>query len=52
MGKLIQKLNQTDVLYSVKNISDYEHLDFIWGTNANREVYDVIIADIKEQELL
>ena len=24
---------------------DYEHLDFIWGINANREVYDVIIDD-------
>ena len=39
-------LVKNKILYSDLNFTDYEHLDFIWGINANRDVYDVIIKDI------
>ena len=47
---LIPKLKKTQVLHFVKNMTDYDHLDFIWGINANRKVYDVIIDDILAEE--
>lgn len=47
---LIPKLKQNGVLYSVTNMPTYEHLDFIWGINANRDVYEVIINNISAAE--
>ena len=43
---LIPLLMQNKILYSNISFPDYEHLDFIWGINANKDVYDVIIKDI------
>ena len=35
-----------DVFFFKKNITFYDHLDFIWGVDAASEVYDVIISCI------
>ena len=47
---LTDKLTTAKVPYTVHNLPDYEHLDFIWGINANTDVYDVIINDIISTE--
>ena len=47
---LLDKLTAAKASFTVHNLPDYEHLDFIWGINANREVYDVIIDDIINTE--
>ena len=44
VANLLPKIKST--LVFVKNISSYEHLDFIWGINANELVYDEIIQQI------
>ena len=49
VSRLISNLkpNLGDKLQRV-NIPSYEHLDFIWGINANKLIYDVILEDAKK----
>ena len=47
---LTDKLTAAKVSYTVHNLPTYEHLDFIWGINANSDVYEVIIDDIIKTE--
>ena len=44
VANLMARIKST--LVFAKNISSYEHLDFIWGINANQLVYDEIIQQI------
>ena len=47
VAKLIPQIQH--VLKNRVDISYYEHLDFIWGVDANKKVYDIIINDIKSK---
>ena len=44
VADLLPKIKPT--LLSFKNLTNYEHLDFIWGLNARLLVYDEIIQQI------
>ena len=45
VANLIPKIK--DVVFYHKNISYYDHLDFIWGLDAATQVYSEIITQIK-----
>ena len=44
VANLIPKIK--DVVFYHKNISYYDHLDFIWGLDASTQVYSEIITQI------
>ena len=45
VANLIPKIK--DVIFYHKNISCYDHLDFIWGLDAATQVYSEIITQIR-----
>ena len=45
VANLIPKIK--DVIFYHKNISYYDHLDFIWGLDAATQVYSEIITQIR-----
>ena len=45
VANLIPKIK--DVVFYHKNISYYDHLDFIWGLDAATQVYSEIITQIR-----
>ena len=47
MRKLVDRIPYEKL--KVMELEDYAHLDYVWGTNAHRDIYEPIVMILKEE---